>query len=236
MMSRISPFCSLLLIFSLSGCGGGTSGPATPTATPTPTTPINRSCTAQTYRPNYVVNPDSDFRLLRWPVFPLRVFFVQDEQNTEARRSLAIDGFDKWGPATNNGATYRVVSQQSDANVTVRFFAYKGGPGDSLGDSQLSFFEESGTLSFARVNIGITGDNRNDEITATHEFGHALGIYGHSPNPDDLMYFEGNDTRGGELTSADANTLLTSYCGEFNKNVNTRLAPHRGALKTITIQ
>lgn len=237
-MLRLSRFHSLVLLalLPLTGCGGGGgNGPATPTPTPT-LPPLNRSCTASTYTPNYVANPNSEFELLRWPNFPLRVFFTQDAQNTAERRALVTQGFDKWVGATNNGPTYRVVSQPDQANVVVDFYRYAGGAGDELGRTTLAAYGESDTISAARVRIGFTGDNRNDEITATHEFGHALGINGHSPDADDLMFFEGNDTRSGALTPADINTLLTAYCGEFNRNANARTSPHRGKLRTITIR
>ena len=242
MTFRFSPLprfslLSLITLTALTGCGGGggNNGPDRPTPTPTPTpTSQTRSCTVQTYTPNYAVNPDPDFKLLRWQVFPLRVFFIQDAENTVARRTLAIQGFDEWVKATNNGVTYKVVSKESDANVTVKFSTYSNG--STLGFTNLSFYTGSDTISFADVNIGITGDNRNDGITATHEFGHALGIYGHSPNSDDLMYFQGNDAGCGCITPADLNTVLTAYCGDFNKNANARLSPHRGELKTVTIE
>ena len=223
-----------MTLTALTGCGGGggNNGPDRPTPTPTPI-PQNRSCTNQTYTPNYAVNPNPNFKLLRWQVFPLRVFFIQDAENTAARRTLAIQGFDEWVKATKNGVTYKVVSKESDANVTVDFFTYSNG--STLGYTNLYDYKESKTLSFADVNIGVTGDNRNDGITATHEFGHALGINGHSPDSADLMYFEGNDTGCGCITPADLNTILTVYCGDFNKNANARVSPHRGELEKITI-
>ena len=234
-MSRILPFPVLLILLPLASCGGGSGSPATTAATPTPT-PLNRSCTAQTYRPNYINNSDPGFQLLHWPIFPLRVYFAADAQNTAPRRALATQGFDKWVAATHNGATYRVVARPDEANITVDFYQYNGGPGDVLGQTIPSFYDQSNTLSFAAVSIGITGNARNDGITATHEFGHALGIEGHSLDANDLMFFEANDTRSGALTPADVNTLLTAYCGEFNHNATTRLAPHRGELKTIIIR
>ena len=231
-MSRILALSALLIVLPLAGCGGGSNGPSKSAATPTP---ANLSCTARTYRPNYINNSDPGFKLLHWPVFPLRVFFVADAQNTAARRALAARNFDKWAAVTHNGATYQVVSRPSDANVTVNFYKYNGGAGDVLGRTYLKAYDQSDTIESAIVNIGITGDNANDGITATHEFGHALGIYGHSADADDLMYFEGNDTRCGCITPADVNTLLTAYCGDFNHNANLRVAPHRGKLKTIVI-
>ena len=235
MNSRLFKLClfSLLAIPAITSCGGGSNGPATPIPTPTPQ---NKECSAQTYTPNYVSNPDSNFRLLHWPSFPLRVFFVQDAENTPERRALAVEGFNKWVKATNNGVTYQVVSKESDANVTVRFFVFKGGANDELGNTKISYYTASNTISFAAITLGLTGDARNDGITATHEFGHAISFYGHSPNPEDIMYFQGNDALCGCITPADLNTFLTAYCGDFNKNINARTSPHRGELKTVTIQ
>lgn len=221
---------------AVSGCGGGGgSGPDTTTGTP-PTNPTdngnNDRCTNATYSPNYTKSVE----LLRWPLFPLRVFFKRDSNYSAARRALAIEGFNRWVAATgNDGFTYNVVSSEAAANVSVNFYDFNGGAGDVLGTTVVSYYEQSGTIESADISLGITGDRNNDLLTATHEMGHCLGIYGHSPNDSDLMYFQGNEAAGGAITPLDLNTVLTAYCGEFNKNANNRLAPHSGALKSITI-
>jgi len=43
-----------------------------------------------------------------------------------------------------------------------------------------------------------------------HEFGHALGIWGHSPNPDDVM-FAAQVAEPGHVSARDINTLLRVY-------------------------
>lgn len=225
---------------ALSGCGGGgggNSGPSQVKATPVPNptsgqTGTGGDCTNATYAPNYA----DSVKLLRWTVFPLRVYFKRDANYSAARQALAIRGFDRWVAATGaNGFTYNVVNTQIASNVTVAFYDFKGGPGDTLGTTVVSYFEESRTISSADISLGITGSDSNDLLTATHEMGHCLGIFGHSPNKTDLMYFEGNEASGGSITSLDLNTVLTAYCANFNKNVNTRLAPHSGELKTVTL-
>lgn len=225
----------LAAALTLSGCGGGGSGPKVVTGTP-PSNPTNSGsnnrCTNTTYAPNYT----SSVRLLRWPLFPLRIYFKRDANYSAARQALAVEGFNRWVAATgSNGFTYNVVSSEAASNVTVNFYDFNGGPGDTLGTTVVSFFEESETIDSADISLGITSNRTNDLLTATHEMGHCLGIYGHSPNRTDLMFFEGNEAAGGVITPLDLNTLLTAYCGNFNKNVNTRTASNRGELKTITI-
>lgn len=232
--ARVPVFGAALLSLSLglSSCGGGGSGPSVaPTAKPRPTA-IPRTCDNSSYAPNYA----GSVILYRWTLFPIRIYFTRDANYSAARQALAIQGFNRWVTATNgNGPSYQFVNNKSDADVTVEFYKFTGGAGDELGKTILSYYEDSGTMSSADMNLGITGSDYNDVLTAAHEMGHTLGIRGHSQNRADLMYFTGNDTLSGTITPSDLNTLLTDYCGNFNKNVNARVTPHSGALKTITI-
>lgn len=213
----------------LTGCGGGGSGPRTVPITPT-TSPTSSGVCSTQYTPNYA----SSVRLLHWTSFPLRVFFVRNAQYSAARQALAVQGFNKWVQATNSGVTYTIVNSTAASNIQVSFFVFTGGPRDTLGTTQLSFYDQSSTIVNADISLGLTGVTRNDVITANHEFGHALGIFGHSPDEQDLMYFEGNDAFSGEITPSDLNTVLTAYCGNFPQNLTNRSA-HQGELKTVTI-
>ena len=220
----------------LTGCGGGGSGgrtgpsSATITANRTPLPSQGTSCST-TYDPNYA----SSVRLLHWPMFPLRVYFMQDSELTAARQALAVQGFNRWVQQTGGGTTYNVVTSAAVANVTVKFYQFTGGPGDTLGITNVKYYDESSTIDSADIRLGVTNDAANDLVTDSHEFGHALGILGHSPVNRDLMYFEGNDQFTADITPSDLNTLLTAYCGNFNRSSASRTA-HQGELKTITIR
>ena len=227
---------ALGLFLTLSGCGGGGGGSNSRTAVIKPsTTPVGRgtgSSCASSYTPNYAPS----VTLLHWTHFPLKVYFKRDSNYSAARQSLATQGFDEWVQATNGGATYRVVTSASGADITVNFYTFTGGPGDTLGVTYVHYYDDDNTIDSAEISLGFTGNNGNDILTAAHEYGHAIGIYGHSPSNQDLMYFEGNDAKCGCITPADLDTVLAAYCGNFPQNANARVTPHTGELKTVVIR
>jgi len=220
----------------LSGCGGGSgSGPDTPTATATPRATATATPTRQ-FTPNYI----ADIATLRsWRQFPVRVAFVTDSAYTAAAQKRALDGFDFWLQRIPNGPTLTVVPASQTSDVTVTFYQFNAATSDTLGTTRVFSSTDpayAGTIARAEMRLGITGDNTLDIATAAHEYGHALGIVGHSSDPNDLMYYLGNDTLSGQLTVADVNTLLTNYNGVFPKEGNNRLAPIPGPFESFEIE
>ncbi len=231
---------------TLSGCGGGGSGPGiSPGATPKPNV-ANSSYDKTKYVPNYVSdledakknNSQDTVALLRWTHFPLSVYFVRNANYTASKQALASEGFNRWVNVTgSNGVTYRPVSSATNADITVEFAKFTGGAGDVLGRTVFTYDPESRVLDKGvDILINFTGDRNNDLLTASHEFGHALGINEHSRNPRDLMYFTGNDDFSGNITTSDLNTVLTSYDARFNKDASARVAPSSGKKVTVVIQ
>ncbi|MCA1596206.1 MAG: matrixin family metalloprotease [Chloroflexi bacterium] len=160
------------------------------------------------------VNEDANYagllngRLQRWNHFPLTVAFVKDGNLTPDRERLALAGFDNWVSATGSRVSYRLVASPSAADVTVKF-----NPDLPYGVTNTTF--RSNVLSHAAVSVGIAPadghplSNEDVKALAAHEFGHALGINGHSADPNDLMYpsIDGNN----KVTARDANTLAVDY-------------------------
>ncbi len=229
--SRLALWSALLLLPLLTSCGGGGGGGNGPQAPPldsaTPVPDNSSSSCGQTFAPNY----GASVTLLHWERFPLRVFFVQDAQFSTARQAIAVAGFNQWVAATGNRADYTIVTQASQAEISVSFFRFTGGSGDTLGTTTVSFTGDN-VIRSAEIELGVTSNRSDDTLTAAHEFGHALGISGHSPNLTDLMYFSGN--LSGDVTTRDLNTIRTAYCDDFNRSAN-RTSSAVGPLKTIVI-
>ncbi len=196
----IAAWAGLLLV----GCGGGaTSGE-------------QRVCSADTFVPNYVPLLE---RLLYWERFPVTVYFERDANYSDYYRTLALQGFDQWVEATGYVVRYRQVDSPDGAQIRVVFK-----PDTRNGLTTYTYYPSSGKLISAKVEIGVRGNNPIDiRSVAAHEFGHALGIGGHSQNPDDMMYPNFVSNVPLQITPSDLNTVKTAYCNYFIGR--TRVAP-----------
>ncbi|HEX9997850.1 MAG TPA: matrixin family metalloprotease [Abditibacterium sp.] len=244
--SRFSLFLGLgaaLMPAFVVGCGGGGggSGPSTPgaTATPRPTsmatpapTRVAGTCNASDFQPNYVPSVDV---LQHWRGFPLKIYLEPTDART---RALTLRGFDQWVTATGNRVRYNIVDSAAGADITVTFDLNRGS--ERLGQATTYFFEGQNEIERAEIEFSYYAfDARPDaeevnQSVAAHEFGHALGIQGHSPSDADLMF--GRATGGLEnVTTRDLNTLRTAYCDNFPTASTRAIRRQQGVLKSYTI-
>lgn len=214
-MHRNRPLILLTLsMLIVGGCGGGG-----------PTGRIS-FCNLDSFLPNYARQVR---HLLTWPAFPVRVHFVPDAHLTAARQTQTLAGFDQWVTATDGVLRYQINASGAEADIVVRF-----NPTTANGLARITY----GGLTLRRVEIEIGVRNLAPEdiqCIAAHEFGHALGIDGHSDDPDDLMYavhFVGTPC---PVSQADLNTLKTGYCSLFSDRLSMPAAPSSGPLRTITL-
>lgn len=176
-------------------------------------------CSIDTFVPNYAREVE---RLLRWEVFPARIAFVRDENYSPEWQTLALQGFDQWIEVFAPHIRYEVVEQPERAHITVRF-----DPTTANGKVDYQYYPSSGVMVKAEMTIGTKGNFPVDiRSVSAHEFGHALGIGGHSPDPADMMYPTYVHNVPLRLTSRDANTLKTGYCHLFTDQSPSRV--HRG--------
>jgi hypothetical protein len=158
--------------------------------------------TIVTLQPNYSARLD---HRLSWSLLPIRVFFVPDKHYTVERERIARAGFDHWTRATTNFIRYSVTRLAHRADIFVRFNPTLNG-----GLTKTHF--RKGRLFRADMTVGVAHDEGDDiECTAAHEFGHALGIDGHSDDRDDLMYPVHVMGRSFGITERDVNTLASAY-------------------------
>ena len=167
---------------------------------------------------NYADAPEIR-RLLHWEHFPLHIYFTPGDLATKERTDAAQAGFDRWVHATKNFVHYQVVTKPALAEVTVTFLPHESVPdqGGSCGHTTVTFL----TLTLKSANILLATTDvtpANLQATAAHEFGHALGIDGHSDDPADLMYAVLTRSAANDLpppasavTTRDLNTLKVCY-------------------------
>ncbi|MEP6755573.1 MAG: matrixin family metalloprotease [Chthonomonadales bacterium] len=184
-------------------------------------------CPLDSFTPNYATKVS---HLLNWNSFPVRVFFVRDTNFTQARRVLALAGFDQWVNATGSAINYTELNSSTNADITVTF-----DPTTQNGLTQISFSGLS--MGFAEMSIGVKNQTDLDlGCIASHEFGHALGIDGHSDLDGDLMFpihFIGTPC---PVTARDLNTIKTGYCHLFGKSVGGNAIRPTGPFQTKIIQ
>ncbi len=168
--------------------------------------------------------------VMRWQIdkMPLRVhlpeppegmFFDPDGVMSAVRRGI-LDWTDTAEPGV---PSFRFVEDHSDADVPVvwanqsrgwwvAFAAY-----DLTTDSKI--FRVNRILVAARYPDGSEATFDDLYMTMLHEMGHALGLLGHSPEPDDVMYEKGHWLSDG-LTERDRSTLHMLY----SRSIGSRIA------------
>lgn len=119
--------------------------------------------------------------------------------------------------------SYTVVAPDAEADILVQFHNVATLPAteDHPPASGLTQYVSTAGLTLQGIKIDLPTLHQSSikfPGVAAHEFGHALGINGHSDNPEDLMYTA--DTTNANvprtLSVRDINTLKTGYCSLFD--------------------
>lgn len=134
------------------------------------------------------------------------------------------NGFDAWCAASGNKLSWTEVSNPNQADVTVRWTdrvterpeGTEAGRTSAL--TRLNPATGKGIIYGARMQFLTRLPERlfaDEEVekTCLHEAGHAMGLQGHSPYRDDIMYFAVSPTPHPMLSARDRNTIAKLYAG-----------------------
>ena len=234
----ISLFCAVSINLSISGCGNGSGALATSVATDNSGTTLTlngsgttlMSCTRESYLPNF----SNLIPLYHWQKFPLKVYFSNSGVVTQADGSqvdlapIALNGFQEWKNATADGVEFELTTNSSLADVVVHFGLLDRSPTayEFLGIEQSCVFQD-GSMKHADILLntwaGMSDANISSfQETSAHEFGHALGMNGHSDDLSDVMFTAHLIDSMKSLTTRDINSLKTAYCGQFGRSTSLR--------------
>lgn len=196
------------------GCGGGGGGASSSSASTGSYQPdLSR------FTPNYA----NEITLDHWPALPVRVYFTNDLTVTPQGGSptrvndMIFTAFSRWPAATNGVVGYTLAPDAGHADITVTTTMIPDPSGLSETGKTSVGTTAGNVLTTALMQIYVWPDITFPELTqgllatATHEFGHALGIGGHSSDPQDVMYALHQPDQDVLLSARDVNTIKTIY-------------------------
>lgn len=185
---------------------------------------------------DYLTSVCPEGHMQRWPrtTIPLKVFISagSDEAGRpvngfrEYYNELLVDSIDAWMRASGGRLSYQVVENVRDANIVCTWtdrpdFLKDSGNAVEQGAAQITarpINDHEDEIGHCRVIVLIKdmqkGTNIPDDVlkmTCLHEFGHALGLAGHSTNNRDVMFFSEAPSVWAALTKRDKATMARLY-------------------------
>jgi predicted Zn-dependent protease len=144
---------------------------------------------------------------------------------------------DWWVHAAAGLVSYRLVPDKDSADVTIRF--ERRGETGYAGLTEYRYRDDTSLVSAATaLNLSYLSDARAIPAVAAHEFGHALGIAGHSPEGADLMSATTRIETLARPSLRDLNTLRTAYASArsaqlslFRRLAGRGRAPHADSIR-----
>ena len=169
------------------------------------------SSTGSSYLPYVLVNG----QIMRWTRTNVAVSI--DTTNlpvgwSPVYEQYVLDGLQQW--QGNSGGALSFSRVDSNANISIRWVYQISGTANATGETEIALMENRflpPSIALATAVGGQPISNAEMRATAIHELGHAIGLFGHSPNSQDVMFASSAAVR---LSSNDIATLLDLYSHE----------------------
>ena len=175
---------------------------------------------------NYVDNVLYDDIVFRWNTDkPINYFISNNSNVTREYMDTIRSAFSLWSTASNGELIFRETMTSSDADIIVSLLN-----NIVMNSNRVSDINKSGNVTpiinnnvLEKVEVDLKTNYTNGRpyelggfrMVAQHEIGHALGIWGHSSNPNDIMYYAGdyiNEVNPNKsFSKRDINTLNLLY-------------------------
>ncbi len=162
---------------------------------------------------------------IRWAVdkLPIKIYLARANGVKGFKENYAqilTEAFSEWTTGAGGKLKFAFVNSKDKADVDCYFtddFSKVGSPAEG-GEAQTIYAKNEGFRHCTIVVLTVKGNSdllpTENEIRAVclHEIGHTLGLAGHSPNPDDILFctVPGVDKRP-QLTERDLRTLKRLY-------------------------
>lgn len=178
---------------------------------------------AQKYQPNYIELIPYNNKIIRWGKNPIRVCIKKPDNLDLYFINEVESALMEWQRATNNKIVFQFVEKNPD--ITIEFEDLKE---DSTKNNHNLYIvantepvfdgnalQEMKITLYTKNNKG--GYFTKEEIynTTLHEAAHALGIFGHSRHPEDVLYLSSSNILGNKeykkLSPSDINTMKLLY-------------------------
>lgn len=131
---------------------------------------------------------------------------------TNRHNQVVKEAFTAWQTALNNKVKFAYTSDLKQTDIDIKW--HTQGDGMKIGEQKIRF--SNNVIADADINLDLVGPTGQIhtlpqvKYIAMHEIGHALGIRGHSSNPNDIMYYS-MQNRAPSLSSRDILTIRALY-------------------------
>ncbi len=163
--------------------------------------------------------------ITKWPTerFPLKVYIPPETKCVRvpgyktAFGNALRESLEEWHKAANDAVNFVIVPTKQAADIECQWTDNPlalTNPAEA-GETRSTFDLKKGMLH-AKILLLTTAPGipnvavKDMKRTALHELGHSLGLMGHSPEPDDIMFCSVSDMQM-SLTERDAKTLQHLY-------------------------